>query len=687
MDIVLISYGVAALGFLLLCFILIRAWRDSPVGPSVMAMSLLSALWAAVIAGGTLLAYPPMDFIQGAELLRNSACIYLLLQLNSLQSSGKKWIYAERDWRPKALLGLIAGTTVALLPALPDHALGVYSAIALEAQLCLWLLTSIISLVLVEQLYRNAGPQERWATKFLCLGLGGIFVYDFFMYAEALLFQRLDADFWRARGFINAVAVPWLAVGIARHRDSAVDVHISRGVVFHSVTLLAVGVYLLCMAIIGYFIKHRGGDWGSVLQLAFLASAATMLAGIILSGRLRARLRVFLNKNFFSYRYDYREEWLKFTQALANPDADTAFSLVSTIAGLVNSESGLLFCRQGEDFRCLANWEMPPPPAGASLGDLPNWMEHSGWVVDFRERRNNPELYAGLAPPAWIAEDESLWLAVPLIFRDRVIGVALLKRSELKNSLDWEDRDLLKTAGRQAAVHLAQQLASQALIEAKQFDAFNRLSAYVVHDLKNILAQQSLIVANADRHRDNPAFVDDMLHTVRNSVSRMQKLMDQMRSGERSTAGREVNVGVLLKNVVTERGSMHPVPTLIALPGEWPVVRADPERLATVFGHIIQNAQEATASSGSVSIACKHDESMLKVVITDTGIGMNPDFVRERLFHPFDSTKGLTGMGIGAFESREYVRQLGGDIQVESRVGAGSAFTVTLPLVLTKSLI
>lgn len=680
MSIVLISYGTAALSFLLLCFILMRSWRDSPVGPAVMAVAVLSVVWGLSIAWGSLLAYPPVHLIQATELLRDTSFIVFLLQLNSLRNTGNKWVFSTENWSRKAAFYFVLAAAIVAAPALPASVLGSYQMFARETQLTLWLLIAIAALVLVEQLYRNAAPQERWATKFLCLGIAGIFLYDFFMYAEALLFRRLDADFWRARGFVNAIAIPWLTIGIARHRESMVNLHISRNVVFHSVTLVAAGTYLLCMAVIGYFIKYQGGDWGGVLQLAFIASGITVLSGLLLSGRLRANVRVFLSKNFFSYRYDYREEWVKFTQALANPEGDTAYSLVSVIANLVNSEAGLLYCRQGDGFRCVANWEMPPPPKNATLGELPDWLEVHGWIIDFLEWRAAPNLYQDLKPPNWILETEGIWLAVPLIFGDSVIGVALLKRSELKESLDWEDRDLLKTAGHQAAAHLAQKLANDALIEARQFDAFNRLSAYVVHDLKNILAQQSLLIANADRHKHNPAFVDDMLNTVKNSVTRMQRLMDQMRSGERSVGGREVDVQETIEAVIAERSSMQPVPTLATPKLEKIRILADPDRLATVFSHLIQNAQEATNDSGTITVSVQADDQNVAVVIKDSGEGMSTDFVLHRLFRPFDSTKGLTGMGIGAFESRDYVRQLGGDIDVESHVGEGSTFTVHLPL-------
>ena len=545
--------------------------------------------------------------------------------------------------------------------------------------LAVWLLLALAGLLLIEQLYRNGTGAERWSLKYLCLGLGTLYAYDFFMYAEALLFRQLDSNLWQARGLVAALVTPWLAVAIARNRDWQVNLHVSRQVVFHTFTLMGAGIYLLGMAVIGYFIRFLGGSWGGVLQVGFLAAALGLLASLLFSGKLRAQLRVFLSKHFFSYRYDYREEWLKFTQALAALSDNVAEGIIATMAPLASSPAGLLFTAGDGPPQLLAHWQMPPPAwRHEGLGNLDAWLTRTDWVIDLRERREHPDLYETLELPPGVEGDEQLWLIIPLVFRDRLEGILFLRRSDLKARLNWEDRDLLKTAGRQAASHLAQHLAAEALVEARQFDAFNRLSAYVIHDLKNILAQQSLIVSNAAKHRDNPAFIDDMIATVGNSVSRMQRLMEQMRSGVRSAPATRVDLCSLLEAVAAERADARPRPALDVPAGDCGV-QADQERLATVFSHLVKNAQEATTDDGEVRVSLAGDGGWLTVTVSDTGRGMDQDFLRERLFRPFDSTKGLTGMGIGVFESREYVRQLGGEIDVESTPGSGTTFRVRIP--------
>ena len=675
-NIGLLTYGAAAAAFGLLFVLLLTQWRVRPLGPSLLLAAGATCLWAATVALGTLYEYPPIALIQFGELGRGAAWLFFLLQLLGFQEDGNPERWCGRRWRIPFFAVSAGAVVLIVLGSIPGF-LTIGLSLATELTLSLWLGIAVTGLLLIEQLYRNANATERWGVKFLCLGLGVIFAYDFFMYAEALLFRTLNAQLWQARGVVVAMASPWLLIAITRNRSWRMDVHVSRHIVFHTVTLTGAGLYLLAMAVIGYFIKYLGGSWGGVLQVSFLAASGTLLFTLLFSGTLRARLRVWLSKHFFSYRYDYREEWLNFTEGLAAL-REVPAGIVSTMAPIALSTGGLLIFRDEQGhLTSTASWKLDIP-AIDGLGNLEQWIAQTGWVIDLAEWHHAADVYEGLELPEWLREHPSLWLIVPLMFQDQLEGLLFLVRTDLKESVNWEDRDLLKTAGRQAAALLAQQRASSALVEARQFDAFNRLSAYVIHDLKNILAQQSLMVSNARKHRDNPAFIDDMISTIENSVRRMQRLMEQMRSGLRDADPSTIELGDLLERAVEARSGIKPRPTLEIVSDA--AVTADRERLATVFTHLLQNAQEATAEDGEVRVGLAQDGATARVAIRDTGVGMTDDFIRARLFKPFESTKGLTGMGIGAFESREYVRQLGGDITVVSSPGMGSTFTVDLPV-------
>jgi len=310
---------------------------------------------------------------------------------------------------------------------------------------------------------------------------------------------------------------------------------------------------------------------------------------------------------------------------------------------------------------------------------MSRFLARNSWVVNLDEYRLRPDIYQGFEAPDWLTALPTAWLTIPLPFRDELCGFVILTRPQYRREINWEDRSLLKTAGLQAASHVAQHLADQALLRARQFEAFNQLAAYVAHDLKNLLAQQSLLLANAEKHKHNPAFIEDVLTTIHSSVERMRRLMAQLREGVRGARPQPVALDALLRAAVAQRGAARPPPRLGDLPSGL-LVLADAERLRNVIGHLLQNAQEATRPDGRVALRLGSEGRHAVIEIEDDGVGMSEEFVRERLFRPFDSTKGLTGMGIGVFESREVARALGGELTVRSQPGVGTCFRLCLPL-------
>jgi putative PEP-CTERM system histidine kinase len=496
------------------------------------------------------------------------------------------------------------------------------------------------------------------------------------------LFQRLDFNLWGGRGYVHAMVVPLLAVSAARNPQWSVDLFVSRKLVFHTTALLGSGIYLLVMAAGGYYLRQYGGHWGVIVQAVFLFGATLVLLLLLFSGRLRAQVKLFLNQHFFHYRYDYREEWLRFTRTLSADVSPARERAIQALAAIVESPAGCLWWRrESGSFVPVAQWNLAPYTQQLA-GDHPlvRFLEAREWVIDVAEVDETPEIYEGLELPNWLRALPRAWLVVPLMLQERLAGLMVLASSRAPRRLHWEDSDLLKTAGRQAASHLAQYEASEALVVARQFEAFHMLSAFVVHDLKNLVAQLSLLVSNASRHKHNPLFVDDVIRTVENAVNRMNRLLNQLRAGTSGTSTRNrLALLPLVQEVISGKASRKPVPSLEAT-DEGLAVLADREQLATALGHLIQNAQEATPAEGFVRVRLDREGEHAVVAIEDTGCGMDERFIQERLFRPFDTTKGRAGMGIGAYESRELIRRLGGEVEVRSLPGQGSVFRVHLPL-------
>lgn len=554
-----------------------------------------------------------------------------------------------------------------------------------------WLLLAlglpVLGLVLVEQLFRNLPEDLRWNAKPICLGLAAIFVFDIYQYSEAVLFGRFDADAGHVRGVVHALALPLIFIASRRRADWIGRLQVSRKAAFFSASLLLVGGYLLFVAGLGYGVRALGGDWGRAMQLALLSGALLLGLLLLLSGTIRARLKVFVGKHFFSYRYDYREQWLQFTTMLSSPTAtrDVGDLVVRGLADMLESPGGSLWSRNadGTTYVQTARWNLPTSTQTESLDRaLPLYFVATGWIIDLQEYRSAPKRYSGLSLPAWLLEDDRFWLVIPLLVREELLGFVVLARARAPIQMNWETRDLVKTASRQAASFLAQMQATEALLELRKFEAFNRMSAFVVHDLKNIVTQLSLMLKNAERLHANPEFQQDMLLTVQNSLEKMRRLMLQLREGA-TPPGTAVGVELepmmrRLQDMARARGRELQIRQVSRL-----TTRGHEDRLERVMGHLVHNALDATTQGGDVWVAVQRQVGQVRVDVGDSGMGMTDEFVQTRLFRPFNSTK-ESGMGIGTHESLQYIRELGGEIEVATQPGGGTVMTVLLPLFETR---
>lgn len=675
------SYTTAAVFYALLGLLLCTSWRGRLQGGLLLlavAVSLTWAIFAALLASNALIS---MKHLLAVEVLRNLVWTAFLWGLLS---------YTRRQGYSTGLrmgvglyLVLIALTLAAELVPLVSQLLN--SVLVFDFRILSHVVQAIVGLFLVEQVFRRTRLESRWAVKFLCIGLGGLFVYDFVLFAEALLFGRIDTDLWDARGAVNAIIVPLIAVSAARNPQWSVDIFISRSVVFHTTALLATGGYLLVMATVGYYLRDFGGVWGRQGQVIFVTGALLGLLILMFSGRMRAHIKVFFNQHFFSYKYDYRKEWLDMNRAMV--DAESTESLregsIKALSDIVESSGGALWVRRDDGCYCLVherNTHILNRDRITADDSLLKFLTARQWVVEIPEYERTPELYESLDLSPWCQAIDGLWLVVPLVQQNQLFGFIVLVKPRVMRAINWEDHDLLKTAGQQLANYLALLDASEALAHARQFEAYNRLSAFVVHDLKNLVAQLSLVVSNAEKHRNNPEFIDDAIDTMANSVEKMNRLLTQLRKGDIETLNeKKVCLSEVLNSVVAQQKNRLPAPEVNTTDEELSL-QANKDKLVAVLGHLVENAQDATSDAGWVKINLYKTDNQTIIEIEDNGSGMDAQFVRERLFKPFDTTKGNAGMGIGVFEARQIVEQLGGSIEVQSQLQMGTKFTLKLPL-------
>ncbi len=687
-DLGTITYSLASVFFLMLAFAQIRVWNQGNSSMVLLVATMVTFLWSSVLALRSNIPVNQFYLIESLEILKNIAWITLLLSVLGIRRAVFA-MYRGEEY-PQNLV-VIAGVALGipgilllsiLYYRLVEGTIFFYPAFGGRSILAGFLLVAICGLALLEQVIRNIRFHQVWHLKFLCLSLGILFSYDIYLYSEALLFNRIEDQLWQARGGVTALATPLIAISVLRSRQQPIQVNISRQLVFHTGVLVAAGIYLLLMGMTGYYIRNFTGEWGLILQAMFLVASLTFLVVLVYSGRLRSFLKLYINRHLFSSKYDYRDEWMRISETLSETSVDNSLQerVIHALADIVDSPSGALWLTVDDShYDQVAHLELGWVEDSHLTSEdfLIKHLQSKGELIDLSDPEND---YAPAVMPAWLGNVKKAWLLVPLSLQGKLIGFVLLKESRVDFDLNWEDYELMKAAGQQAASYLAQMIASDALSEVRQFSAFNQVSAFVVHDIKTLNSQLSLLVKNAEKHKDNPSFIDDMIKTTDHAVNKMSFLLKHFDSGREVSDGQleRLDLTRLVQEVVQNQKKLKPIPNFHCTQSDISIVGNEAELKSSV-GHIIQNAQEATPDDRSVDVSLSCQDGMIELVIRDTGSGMSQEFINKHLFKPFQSTKGVAGMGMGVFQSRATIRKLGGDVKVQSTLGEGSTFTITLP--------
>lgn len=558
---------------------------------------------------------------------------------------------------------------------------------AIQSQVIIWqgVIFSVLNLLSLEQLYRNNNHFRFY--KLLCLALAIVFIFDAYLFTQHLVFASLDADLWQARAAVTMASSLLLILGIAtiaeptgEHSGESATLNLSRPVIFYTTSLILAGAILIPLPIGAYYVRTYGGSWGTVIYALLCASGLFFIGCVFASSKLRKNISLMINKHLFSYKYDYRSEWLKLINKLAKPiaPADTTTRAISVAAELFNCDGGALWLKRANMMVPVKQMNMPFDVSETFEREQSDFCAalEDEWVFTPSSQNYDPG-HNNSRMPAWMKKISNIWLVFPLITDKKLIGFIVLTSTQEQLNISWEDLDLSRTVGQQIASYLTRHEQAELLAESKQFDAFNKLSAFVMHDLKNLIAQQSLVVTNAEKHKDNPAFVEDAIGTIENSVERMNNLLRKLNR----TEDEEIKVWDL-KDIFIETikrcQKRRPAPTLSPF-DEKIRIKADFDSLVMVFTHLIHNAQDATPANGFVDISTQSENHVTTVTIEDNGTGMSDAFIHTKLFKPFETTKSGQGMGVGVYQAREYIQSIGGTISVESSLGEGTTFILSLP--------
>jgi putative PEP-CTERM system histidine kinase len=670
------SHALAAVLFGMLAVAHLRRWRQVDGNRWLAAAFSVTAFWAVCVA-----VLGPHSLPAGlAESGRNFAFLGFMYAI--VRSAAEP----ERQRAVRALYAVVAGVIglqIALggaLPGLQDDPL-THQALTETAQ-TIGLTIAAGALVLVHNLYGQAAPDSRWGIKLPMIALAAMWSYDLHLYTVGYLTRAPVEDLVAMRGAVLAMLAPLFA--LASRRGGEWRVQLSRAATFQSLSVLAILGYLILMMSATRALELVGGSWVRVGQIGVIF-AMTVAAVLVLPSRaMRAWLRVIMVKHFFEHRYDYREEWLRFTRTVGTgaPDAGgLGERVVKAIADIAESPGGILLVPDDSGrLTPEARWNWSHPvPHGTDHTEFLRFLERRAHVIDFDSPKKSE-----VPLPASLATLTQAWAGIPLLHNDRLLGLVILEQPLVRRPLDWEDFDLFRTAGIQAASYLAEARSQEALANAQRFDEFNRRFAFILHDIKNLVSQLSLVARNAERHAHNPAFREDMIATLQSSVRKMNDLLARLSPGRQAEAEppRPSSLAQVVGAVVEVKRRVHAIEASLD-PGLVAIV--DPAGLEQALAHLLQNAIDASPAGMPVAVRLSARAGEAAIEIADRGPGMSAEFVRSRLFQPFSSTKD-GGFGVGAFEARSLVSAMGGRIEVESREGEGTCFTVFLPLAATSEI-
>ena len=552
-----------------------------------------------------------------------------------------------------------------------------------------FLLSAILILANLERTLRASTGRMRWQIKFMVLGIGGLFALRIYISSQALLFSTLDT----ALGPMHAVALLAAAVLLIRSLFRAqflnADFYLSRATIYNSLTIILVGIYLLAVGFLAQLVRSLNRDRPLPLDAFFIFLALTALAILLLSDRLRQRLKRFVSRHFNRPRYDYRKEWLELTQrtaslvdvnelstAVARMVSETLDTLSVNVWLPDETEQRLalvgstVFSRSvGKDLE----------KAGRSAPELIRALRDQPAVIDFRVRKFDWAKEV-MGAKAEYFRDSTIRYALPLQARGELVGVMTLNDDRVGGEpLSVEDRDLLHTFAVQLAASLLNLKLSERLRQSKETEAFQNVSAFFVHDLKNLASRLSLTMQNLPVHFDNPEFRADALRVISQSLIKINDMCNRLsllkqRIDLKTT---EEDLNAMVTGTLDDLESSFKV-TLVRELGSLPKVSIDREQLQKVLTNLVLNANDAVDVQGTIGVETAQQDGRVVLSVSDNGCGMSEKFIEESLFRPFRTTK-KQGLGIGLFHSKLIVEAHRGKLEVESKEGMGSIFRVILP--------
>jgi len=556
------------------------------------------------------------------------------------------------------------------------------------------LLISFVAVLMnLEQTFRAAVGTMRWQIKFVVLAVSVIFGARLYVQIQAILFPGSEVVSWNIESAALLMGCGFLIVAYLRTRLAEIDLYPSVAVLRSSLTILIVGAYLLVVGVLAQVARHFGGteifEWQGIAVLAGMAGLALLL----LSDRTRQRIHVFVVRNFSKAKHDSARIWTMCSQQFARMEdqASVCEASAKLISETLEALSVTVWLSDDEQERLIVRASTARHSSASGGLDKPDTASRG--VVEALQSISSPfDLDA--ASGAWAEEfrrlnastfrDGGYRLCVPLRSGDRTVGVVVLADRINAAVYTVEELELLTCVANQMTSVLTNHRLATEIAQARELEAFRTMSLFFVHDLKNAAASLNLMLRNLPVHFNDPAFREDALRGIGNTAQRIDEMISRLstlKERPRSNPARaDLNdvVKAALDRVhaippaqLTRR--FHPVPGILV----------DREQIQNVVTNLVLNAHEALGEDGRIEVRTEHRDGRVLLSVSDNGCGMDQAFVKTSLFRPFESTK-KKGLGIGLFQSRAIIQAHDGTIQVETELGRGTTFLISLPVAADK---
>jgi putative PEP-CTERM system histidine kinase len=552
-----------------------------------------------------------------------------------------------------------------------------------------FLLAGVLILMNLEKTFRASTGAIRWQIKFILLGLGSLFAVRIYTGSQTLLYSTLNPLLSAFNAGALIVATLLILVSLLRSRQFNVNIYLSQTFLYNSLIVLIVGIYLISVGILAKAIQYLDSGQGLFFKSLLIFLLLLGLTIFILSEEVRHRLRVFVSRHFGLPEYDYRREWREFTKRTTSlvdihQLSSAVVKMVAETFG-VSSASIWLFNEMEGDFALSGSTllsriqarrlKLPAESRQEVISEIRGQSKpidfsrsEVRWVSEFKKA--NPEYF----------EEDRIICCIPLAINENFLGLLTLNHRMTGKPFSQEDFDLLKTLADQAAGSLFNIRLYEHFRQAKEIEAFQTMSAYIMHDLKNLASTLSMTLQNLPIHHDNPEFRRDALRMMQQGVTKVNNLCSHlsMLSEKIELNPIETDLNELVDtsfSCLNGTGGLSFAKDFQLLPR----LLIDPEQIQKVLTNLILNAKEAISMDGEIRVSTSPRDGWAMVSVSDNGCGMSKEFIEQSLFRPFKTTK-KQGMGIGLFQSKMIVEAHNGRIEVESEEGRGTTFRVFLPL-------